>query len=351
MTTLLARYTNALTGLAAGDAWGYQVEFTTYDRMKERPVPPPPALWRISDDTQMTIALHRALSECADFSDVDETTAIITKHFLNWAIDPDNNRAPGRTCMTSLRHLREGAHWSDPDGALESAGCGAVMRLTPAAFTSDRHWLGLTALQALITHKHPRAVASSLLVADALRNADRRPGRFLDHALDAVVDIYEATSCWLTDPYLAEILSPITTDPTGYLIDGLDDGILDALLRADDARTELRILSTAEYGDPCEGIGEGWECATATALAFMVADMTTSPTGERAPLSPRGGLAWAATSNGDSDSIAAIAGALVGAASVDPHFWRKASVAPRFESRYEAELAACSGNAVVSLFG
>ena len=100
------RYANALTGLAAGDAWGYQVEFTSYAHMPAYPVAPPVGTWTVSDDTQMTTALHRALAEVPDFDDIEAVTDAITRQFLLWQVDPDNTRAPGRTCMTSLRNLR-----------------------------------------------------------------------------------------------------------------------------------------------------------------------------------------------------------------------------------------------------
>jgi ADP-ribosylglycohydrolase len=46
------RYRNAMTGLAAGDAWGYQVEFVRYADMPGYPVAPPPGTWIVSDDTK-----------------------------------------------------------------------------------------------------------------------------------------------------------------------------------------------------------------------------------------------------------------------------------------------------------
>ncbi|TCN53464.1 ADP-ribosylglycohydrolase [Rhodococcus sp. SMB37] len=88
----LARYGNALTGLAAGDAWGYQVEFRTYAAMPAYPVPAPVGEWIISDDTQMTLALHDALVEVTDFDDITEVTETIVRHFILWQLDPDNNR-------------------------------------------------------------------------------------------------------------------------------------------------------------------------------------------------------------------------------------------------------------------
>ena len=42
--------------------------------------------------------------------DIDVVTKAITARFLEWQVDPDNNRAPGATCMGSLTRLRHGAH-------------------------------------------------------------------------------------------------------------------------------------------------------------------------------------------------------------------------------------------------
>lgn len=235
----LARYGNALTGLAAGDAWGYQVEFTPYASMPAYPVAAPAGEWRVSDDTQMTLALHDALVEVTDFDDIPAVTDAIIRHFVLWQVDPDNNRAPGRACMGSLHRLRAGARWYDKDGARESAGCGAVMRLVPAAFAPEPYWRGVTALQAVITHKHPRAIVPALLLADAIRHAPQRGGRLLEHALAEGERIYDGTSDWLTDPYLAEVLAPYRGDVSSVLVDGLNDDVVDVLIAATDTLDRL----------------------------------------------------------------------------------------------------------------
>nr|WP_271213889.1 ADP-ribosylglycohydrolase family protein [Rhodococcus wratislaviensis] len=333
------RYANALTGLAAGDAWGYQVEFTSYAQMPAYPVAPPAGRWVISDDTQMTLALHWALAELTDFADIETVTDAITRQFLLWQVDPDNTRAPGRTCMASLRNLRAGARWYDTDGAVESAGCGAVMRLVPTAFAPDPYWLGLTALQAVITHKHPRAVVPALLLADATRHAPEYRGRFLEHALTTAAQIYNGTSTWSTDPYLREVLAPITGDVSSYLVQGLDDGTADILTAAAARLEQLRPLPPAEFGDPCAGIGEGWESASAVALALLVADLATSDDDDAAALTGLEALAWASTSNGDSDSIACIAGGIIGSAHPENGYWAAAGLAAEFEPRYAEEIA------------
>ena len=335
-----ARYRNAMTGLAAGDAWGYQVEFVSYQDMPSHPMTPPAGEWVISDDTQMTLAVHHALLDCTDqLADIDIVTAALIGRYLEWAHDPDNNRAPGNTCMTSMRHLERGARWHDKDGAVASAGCGAVMRLTPAAFAPAPHWAGLTALQALITHNHPRAVVPALLLATAIRDAPARRGNFLDHALADATAITDGRSQLLGDPFLADVLHPITGDVPSYLVRGLADGTVELLTAARGMLDIHRGRPGRQLGDLCTGVGQGWESASAVALGLLTADLATATVGP-ARLTARAALAWAATTNGDSDSIACIAGALIGAAQPDAGYWARKGVRPRFEPQYAGQLAA-----------
>lgn len=73
-------------------------------------------------------------------------------------------------------------------------------------------------------------------------------------------------------------------------------------------------------------------------MGLLVADMATAAPGEQPALTGSQALAWASTSNGDSDSIACIAGALIGAAHTEPTWWQSQNVHPRFEERYERAL-------------
>ncbi|CAN5624223.1 ADP-ribosylglycohydrolase family protein [soil metagenome] len=339
-TATQARYRNALIGLAAGDAWGYQVEFRKYAQMPAYPgVPAPKKIWKISDDTQMTLALHDALVDVGDqLDDVDVLTKAITARFLEWQVDRDNNRAPGATCMGSLSRLRAGAQWHDTDGARVRPGCGAVMRLAPAALCPDEVWLGVTALQAALTHKHPRAIVSALVLSDAIRSAMTVRGHFLEHAISSAMAILSGESAWLRDEFLLRVLSPMTSDVPGMLAAGVKDLLIDALLDAFTVKQELAEWTPDVYGDPCVGIGQGWESASATAVGLLVADMATAPGRRRAPLNGREALAWASTSNGDSDSIASIAGAVIGAAHTGDRYWAGVNLKPRFEPRYAKAL-------------
>lgn len=206
-------------------------------------------------------------------------------------------------------------------------------------------WRGITALQAVLTHKHPRAIASALVLADAIRSATTVRGHFLEHAIAVSMQVVSGESPWLRDEFLLRALSPMTSDVPGMLAAGVKDVLLDALLDAYVVKQELATLTPPEYGDPCVGIGEGWESGSATAVGLLVADMATAPGRRRAPLNGREALGWAATSNGDSDSIASIAGAVIGAAHTGSSYWAGVKMAPRFEPRYAKALRSAPGAA------
>ena len=335
------RYANALIGGAAGDAWGYQVEFTPYRSMPSHPVEPPSGDWVVSDDTQMLLATHAALHECRDLSSIDGVAEMLLQHFIAWSHDPDNDRAPGVTCMKSLRAIERGRHWND-GGARASAGCGAVMRLMPAAFAPAEFRRGLSVLQAVVTHHHPKAALSALLLCDAFSAAGDTS--LLDQAGNSIRTLRsELPPAWRGDRFLNQVLALLSRDPHDYLSSalGAEPGrrgpTLDDAFAAASHRASSSASTTGWLGDPCADIGEGWDAATATALGLLVADLHFS--GRLAPVEAVG---WAATSNGDSDSIATLAGALIGAAHAQPDFWKDAGLRPRFEPRYRRELSAAA---------
>lgn len=332
-----ARYANALIGGAAGDAWGYQVEFTKYPKMPSYPVSPPAGDWIISDDTQMLLATHNALHDVVDLDDIDEVAEVILDHYLDWAVSPWNNRAPGTTCMSALWNIESGKHWN-AGGARYSAGCGAVMRLAPSAFAPQQYRRGLAVLQAVVTHRHPKAALSALLLCDAFTIAGQAP--LLEHArADLMTLATRLPDAWADDDYLLRVLALLTDDPYTYLASALgrEPGrrgpSMEQAFTAAAERLAIETHSTGWAGDPCAGIGEGWDAATATALGMLAADLHRN-----GRLGPVEAIAWAATSNGDSDSIATLAGALIGAASSDPGFWGDHQLGLCLEPRYADEI-------------
>ncbi|MET7803322.1 ADP-ribosylglycohydrolase family protein [Micromonospora chersina] len=298
------RAAGSLFGLAYGDALGKPTEFLTVAEIVRRygPAGPreltgDPAL--VTDDTQMALAVAWALHDAPAFT-AEAVEPLLRRRFLDWAVSPDNNRAPGMTCLRACAELDRGTRWQDATVA-GSKGCGANMRVTPVGLLDvDLDTMaGLAQLQAGLTHGHPTGLAASELTAYAVRllrdgaALPDLPGLLTDRA-HAQRTVYRAD--WLGD--LWQRAGERT--PEEFIARGWDEclrvlGRLDAALaRPDDG------------GDPCRLTGEGWIAEEALATALLCA--------LRHADDPVGALARGATTAGDSDSIAALAGAFVGAA-------------------------------------
>jgi ADP-ribosylglycohydrolase len=172
------RFTGCMLGLAIGDALGYPVEFMNRDEITQAYGPQgiidfvenqwhPRGMY--SDDTQMTIAVAQALL-AADIDDLDSIMRNIKREFIAWANSPENNRAPGQTCMDGCRQLQRGRHWFS-SGDPYSKGCGAAMRSAPIGllfFRNSPRLVEVARAVAICTHAHPTALASSIAAAAAV---------------------------------------------------------------------------------------------------------------------------------------------------------------------------------------
>lgn len=307
------RIAGSVYGLALGDAWGKQTEFWGYEDIMNtfsEGVPlPNPAL--ITDDTQMSLYAVRALAEWHSDEmplyplgekDLQTLGTLFGKHFIEWMHDPDNNRAPGMTCMGSLTALEKAGIDQFPSTtARHSKGCGANMRAP---------WIGLdfripdsdvsevAMLQAFVTHGHPTAMVSAAVTARLTRviaQGKVLPGEYTSAALD-----------------IAETHGSVGQE----VIDTLDNAL--ATLQAGHDKWT---------NDPCWYIGQGWVADEALAVAVYVADLMADE-------APEETLRRGAATNGDSDSIACLAGAFLGASGVE---WN-ADFIERLEPRYQTEL-------------
>lgn len=304
MNHYTTRVHNALFGAAFGDALAAPVEFKRVEEIL-RAYPPhgPVALAgepaRVTDDTQMMLAVGWAMIDAGPrFGHVEQR---LRARFVEWFHDPENNRAPGNTCLSACRALeREQVWWHAT--VKGSKGCGANMRVQPvgllAASHRDEEVAGLAQLQAAMTHGHPTALAASDLTAMALRflvdgcaAADLVP-RLLEYGQSQRRVYHEA---WLG----AYWSTTHDQSPELFMERGWQE-CLDALMRVEDA-----LKSPSPERDPCIQTGDGWiaEEALATGLhAFLLY-----------PDDPLKALNRAAVTRGDSDSIACLAGAFVGA--------------------------------------
>ncbi|WP_127505343.1 ADP-ribosylglycohydrolase family protein [Actinoplanes solisilvae] len=296
----------SLYGLAYGDSLGKPTEFqdyativARYGEAGPRELTGHPAL--VTDDTQMALAVGEAMLAAAELTPA-AMEPLLREHFLAWAISPDNNRAPGMTCLRACGALGEGLPWTEATIA-GSKGCGANMRVTPVGLHPDLdedQRAGLAQFQAGLTHGHPTGLAASELTAYACRwLVDGRAPSDLLGALreraDSQRSVYRAE--WLGDLWQRSSAS----SPQEFIALGWDE----AAAALDRVGVALKAGNYA--GDPCLATGEGWiaEEALATALyCYLIS-----------PDEPVAVLGRAAASSGDSDSIACLAGAFAGAAS------------------------------------
>lgn len=172
MTDAKDRASGALFGLALGDALGAETEFLSVKEIHRRFGPAGPDLpvgapAPVTDDTQMALAVGEALLESPRPYAAATAEAPLRRAFIAWATSPDNDRAPGATCLTACRLLRMGLPWTQATVA-DSKGCGANMRVAPVGLlpdTAPETRAALAQFQAALTHGHPAALAASDLTA------------------------------------------------------------------------------------------------------------------------------------------------------------------------------------------
>ena len=264
-----------LFGLALGDALGYPVEFMPREIIRQKyglagiQQPPNPALY--SDDTQMTLALANGLLDAGIAAPLDILMQAVGKRFIEWLDSPDNNRAPGTTCIKGVERFQSGISWRE-SGISESKGCGSAMRVAPLAYIyqhDETRLREVAVASALITHRHPTAIAATVAAAYLVKLA-------LD---EAPIDTYM--------PRLFEFST------------GISDEFDLAVLRVG------HVLGWTNEDLALDHIGQGWVGEESVALALYCV--------LRYPDDYVACMRRAANTNGDSDSIACIAGGIMGA--------------------------------------
>jgi ADP-ribosylglycohydrolase len=318
---------SSLIGGALGDALGYSREFVGHeallDDLRDR------NWWNadlyngpwemttrdgdalISDDTQMTIATGRALlatdKEADDY--YGDFAKNLSEAYITWSKHPDNNRAPGGTCMRACAKLDQGFPWYDATD-IHSMGCGANMRVAPIALMSEVGLLiqrDLAALSAAVTHGHPAAVVAAMLTVETIvATQEGMTGREI---------LEEAVKLCTTHrlPYPKVLGDLWVQSEYGSAAAYMEAGYMECVKWLFKAAAAIE-LGWKGQCDPCDITGQAWTAPEALAGALLcVAGLWDNPVEV---------IQRAAVSNGDSDSIAAIAGNIRGAAGVEwPKNW------------------------------
>ena len=277
---MLDRFRGCLLGAAAGDALGMPTEGYTAYEIKSlfgtvRDMMPAPAghfhtglqAGQITDDTEETLMLAESLIEAFGFSAArfaDKLTAWGTA----WTLDERLNRGVGFATRSAVENMIAGTPWQE--SGLSIPTCGAAMRAAPIGlfYHSDLNLVRCYAdLQSLPTHCSPPARAGAVAVAAgvALSMMDFPKEMILRNA---------ASQASRLDVEFAERLLWVET-------------LLD--LRPEDALGLIRNSPLAS------------ETVPAAFYCFL-------------KFEPEEALIMAASSGGDTDTIASIAGSLFGAA-------------------------------------
>lgn len=189
---MLERIQGGLMGLACGDAVGAPLEARTpeaiaarYARPEELVSDPPGEVLRYTDDTEMALGVSEALRTRG-------REASVADYARRYVANLNVERGYGRGALLALAAIDGGM---DPEQAAVSYfpdgsfGNGAAMRVAPVglAFARDPEALEThVARSAAPTHAHPHAVEGARLIAHAVAFA-ARTGRFEGDAFRAFV--------------------------------------------------------------------------------------------------------------------------------------------------------------------
>lgn len=281
-----AMFEGAVLGGAVGDAMGHPTEFISsfsairskygprgvtgfelyWDRGGNRFAP-------YTDDTQMAEVVLRTLVNARERgSDLDETMRDMAQGFIDWAEHPQGgHRAPGGACLSGCRALARGVHWSKAGGAT-AGGCGSVMRAYPfgLVFAADlalaERW---SVAHSKLTHRDPIALAACAAMAVGMARILRG-----DSVLTVASEMV-AAACRYSPPTAAMMARAL-----------------------DEARTGVGPEVTLNRL-------RAWAAHEAIAAAVYLF--------ARYPDDPAAAILEGANTPGDSDSIATLAGAMLGA--------------------------------------
>jgi ADP-ribosylglycohydrolase len=205
---------NTLLGIAVGDAFGVGIEFKTPEwiaqnvdftkYLNERTGP-----WGVgyrpgdySDDTSDSLALIKALLS-KDQHGLSKSKLLQALRLEYEASRADRNGLP-RAGFGSIKDFFEGRQTlrqvQEAQRGRRYPGNAPPMRAVPIGFLESSKINRLAALNAEVTHPHPKAIAASIVIARAARYliVERRPAsRLISYCLKKIEGIDRETSLYL----------------------------------------------------------------------------------------------------------------------------------------------------------
>lgn len=299
---MTARVCGSLLGAACGDALGAPFEGRSHvDEQRLRS-------WSLSTDTLHytdDTAMQRVLTmHLVDNGGRLDQESLAREFSAAWDAEPYRGYGAGpprifRATLAGQDWRRVAQGLFDGSGSL---GNGGAMRTAPAAFIPGplRHRTEVARQQAAITHTHPLALDGAAALCAGVATAA------------------EACSPFTADWFLGQVRQHVRTPEFALALDTVP-ALLDSSSSPGDVGTALGRDITALGSVP-------------TALALFLQN----------PQSPEDAILNAVLTGGDTDTIAAMTGALVGAHCGEdaiPSHWRARLEAGR-EQRSEAQLLA-----------
>jgi ADP-ribosylglycohydrolase len=266
--SILDKFKGTLLGCAVGDALGAPLEGLSAEAIKNRYglvtdfIDERFGAGMVTDDTQMTITLAQAIIEMGRFT---ETHAAFK--FSRWMEASDKGvkeaRGVGMASATACRKLYQGV--SPAESGVDSAGCGAAMRVSPVGLRhyDDPATLKKAAVeQAGITHKDPEAAAGAAAIAFAVAMGIAEDGEidrlsFIQEMVDFVAPVDKKMA-----GKLSGLTDYITADPEdgfaytgngGYVMEAVPGALLAFLLSPHDF--EKTVIAAVNAGGDTDSLG------------------------------------------------------------------------------------------------
>lgn len=271
-----------------------------------------------SDDTQLRLAVSRSIRADGRF-DLEAFSKIELPLFLSYEMRAGKGTKAAAFELMK-RHVRWSSNFFDNDRAryVNAGGNGAAMRIQPHVWSAPghnpKHFTGPVTMDAIVTHGHPRGVVGAVIHANALSSVLRHGSIPGPEVWEQIVEYASAATTVMRDhdvlrerwlPDWEKAAGASWADAVGETISEGREMVVAAKRAAEveDTVTAYRELVVALGGKNRESVGSGMIAAVASLFAAWIFRGN-----------PAEGLAVVANHLGtDTDTIATMAGALIGA--------------------------------------